>query len=69
MHDWISIQFSLLGLLYGLKDLMEFFSTNAISYCVLYKKYYLLKVFLDCQGVFPVLLWLKFRLEVSKVAL
>jgi hypothetical protein len=24
MHDWISIQFSLLGLLYGLKDLMEF---------------------------------------------
>jgi len=35
MHEWISVQSSLLGLLYRSKYVMDIFTTNAISYCIL----------------------------------
>jgi hypothetical protein len=35
MHEWISIQSSLLGLLYRLNYVIDVFTTNAISYCTL----------------------------------
>ena len=35
MHEWISIQSSLLGLLYRLNYVTDAFTSNAISYCTL----------------------------------